>query len=186
MTKNSYLLLLLTALSLPALATAQAQTAEPASAVKAAEPVLVQPAPPAPVTPPAPPAPPKRCDFSVTLSGDESFDANKDKLKDAAKQNIDTQVLPKLADCSKVDMIVVAGHTDITGKPQTLQKLSEKRADAVAAYLASKGVSATMDTLGMGKTQQIKACDEKLPKIKLAECLAPNRRIVIEVRGLAK
>jgi OOP family OmpA-OmpF porin len=137
------------------------------------------------VVPPKPIAP-KRCDFAVTLQSDETFDFNLAILKSDAKQKIDKDVMDKLATCAKLDLVIVTGHTDLIGNHQYNQKLSEKRADTVAAYLVSKGVGATIDTMGMGKTQQIKACDDKLSHPKLTECLAPNRRVVIEGRGFAK
>jgi OOP family OmpA-OmpF porin len=149
-----------------------------------APPVVVAPPPPPP--PPPPPAPPKRCDFTVTLANDETFAYNKAVLTDAAKKRLDSEVLTKLGSCAKVDIVMVTGHTDKLGTQQYNQKLSEKRAEAVAAYMKGKGVDATMDTLGVGKTQSIKACDDKLKRKKLIECLAPNRRVVVEVRGLAK
>jgi OmpA-OmpF porin, OOP family len=148
----------------------------PAIPAQAAAPV------PAPVAPP----PPKRCDFAVTLGNDEAFTFNKAVLSNAARQRIEAEVMSKLAACAKVDLVLVTGHADRLGSQQYNQKLSEKRADAVAAYLKGKGVSAEIDTLGVGKTQSVKACDDKLPRPKLIECLAPNRRVVIEGRGLAK
>lgn len=150
---------------------------------KAIAPAIATPAPaaPAPVA-----AAPKRCDFAATLSSDQTFAFNKAVLNNAAKKRIDDEVLSKLSSCAKVDIVLVSGHTDRLGSQQYNQKLSEKRADAVAAYLKSKGVTAEMDTLGAGKTQSIKACDDKLPRAQLIECLAPNRRVVIEVRGLSK
>ena len=142
---------------------------------------------PAPAPAPAPVAvAPKRCDFAVTLSNDQTFAFNKAVLNDAARKRIDDEVISKLGSCAKVDIVMITGHTDRLGTQQYNQKLSEKRADAVAAYLKSKGVNAEIDTLGAGKTQSIKACDDKLPRPQLIECLAPNRRVVIEARGLAK
>ncbi len=185
----------LTAFALP-VSTALAQTtAAPASAAQSSEAAASAAAttattPAAVVAPPAPAAPPKRCDFALTLQSDEIFEHKKSVqlsvLNDKGKERIDNEVMAKLASCAKVDLIVVSGHTDLIGNHAQTQKLSEKNADAVVAYLTSKGINAPMDTMGMGKTQQIKACDDKLPKAKLAECLAPNRRIVVEGRGLAK
>jgi len=152
---------------------------------KPVAPPVVQ-APPPPPPPPAPPAPPKRCDFTVTLASDQTFAFNKAVLTDAAKARIDGEVMSKLAACGKVEIVLVTGHTDKLGTQQYNQKLSEKRADTVAAYLNSKGVDAPLDTLGVGKTQSVQACDDKLPRAKLIECLAPNRRVTIEVRGLAR
>lgn len=150
-------------------------------------PPIVKPTAPA-IAAPAPvpaPAAPKRCDFAVTLSADQTFAFNKATLNGAAKKRIDDEVIATLGNCSKVDIIMVTGHTDRIGTQQYNPKLSEKRADAVAAYLKSKGVNAEIDTLGAGKTQVVKVCDDKQPRGQLIECLAPNRRVVIEVRGLA-
>lgn len=143
---------------------------------------------PAPVSAPAPvaPPPPKRCDFSVTLQSDETFEFNKATLTEAAKKRIETDVMSKLAACGKIDIVIVTGHTDRLGTQQYNQKLSDKRAEAVAAYLKDKGVSAPLDTLGVGKTQSIKSCSDSLKRKELIECLAANRRVVIEARGLAK
>lgn len=153
-------------------------------------PPVAKPTAPAIAAPAPTPAPalaaPKRCDFAVTLGADETFAFNKAALNSAAKKRIDDEAIAKLGNCAKVDIVMITGHTDRLGTHQYNQKLSEKRADAVAAYLKSKGVTAEIDTLGAGKTQSIKVCDDKLPRKKLIECLAPNRRVVIEVRGLAK
>ena len=44
-----------------------------------------------------------------------------------------------------------------------------------------------IEATGFGKTSPAKfGCEDKLPRKKLIECLAPNRRVVIEVTGTAK
>jgi OOP family OmpA-OmpF porin len=83
-------------------------------------------------------------------------------------------------------LIIVTGHADRIGSQQYNQRLPEKRANAVANYLKRKGVSATMDTIGFGKTQSIKHCDDSLAHKPLVDCLAPNRRFVIKAKGPAK
>ena len=162
---------------------------------KAAPPARVAP-PPAPRAAPAParkPAPvpaaakPKRCDATVTFGTDETFDLNKSVLKKAAMARLDKDVVAKLPLCAKVDLFLVSGYTDRLGSQQYNQKLSEKRADAVKAYLVKKGVDASkIDTMGMGKTLQIKACPDGKDRKALISCLAPNRRAVVEFKGLAK
>jgi OOP family OmpA-OmpF porin len=151
-------------------------------------PPVVKPTAPAIAAPAAPaitPAP-KRCDFAVTLGNDETFPFNGTALSNAAKKRIDDEVLLKLNICAKVDLVLVTGHADRLGSQQYNQKLSEKRANAVAAYIKSKGVTIEPEIFGAGKTQSIKACDDRLPRAQLIECLGPNRRVVIEGRGLAK
>ncbi len=173
----------------------------PAMAVKECDPDLVpKPAAPRAVTPPpaprAAPAPkpaaaaaakPKRCDTSVTLKVDETFAFNKAALNKAAMAELDKSVIAKLPGCAKLDLILVSGYTDRLGSQQYNQKLSEKRADAVKAYLVKKGVDASkIETMGMGKTLQIKSCPDGKNRKALIACLSPNRRAVVEIKGLAK
>lgn len=133
------------------------------------------------------PAAPKKCDFSVTLSADDAFAFNKATLSKSAKATLDNAVLAKLDTCATVNTVIINGHTDRLGSQSYNQKLSEKRADAVQSYLAGKGLKAeNMDTMGSGKTQPIKSCDDKLGRKKLIECLAPNRRVTVDVKGPAK
>lgn len=133
-------------------------------------------------------AAPKKCDFSATLKDDQTFAFGKATLNAAAMAQLDKEVLAKLSNCAEVKLILVTGHTDRIGSQQGNQKLSEKRADSVKAYLAKKGVKANIETMGAGKTQAVPGvtCDDKLPKKKLIDCLAPNRRTVVEVQGPAK
>jgi OOP family OmpA-OmpF porin len=173
----------------------------PAMAVAECDPDLV-PKKPAPAAPPpapkaAPPAPkpapapaavaPKRCDATVTLNLDEAFDFNKAVLKQSATAKLDKDVLARLPTCAKLEMILVSGHADRLGSAQYNQKLSEKRADAVKAYLIKKGVDGSkIETMGMGKTLQIKSCPDGKDRKALISCLAPNRRAVVEIKGVAK
>jgi OmpA-OmpF porin, OOP family len=174
----------------------------PAMAIMECDPDLVpKPAAPAPVAPPpaprAVPAPapapapaaaaPKRCDATVTFGTDETFEFNKAVLRKAAMARLDQDVVAKLPQCATVELILVSGYTDRLGSQQYNQKLSEKRADAVKAYLVKKGVDAAkIDTMGMGKTLQIKSCPDGKDRKALIACLAPNRRAVVEIKGLAK
>jgi OOP family OmpA-OmpF porin len=172
----------------------------PAMAIAECDPDLVKkPEPPKPAPPPPPP-PPKRVEppkpapvappapkpLNVTAS--VLWDTNGVKLSDTAKATIDREVLAKLAGFATIRIVLVSGHTDRLGSQQANQALSEKRAKAVEAYLFSKGVSiSNIQTAGFGKTVPVKfGCDDKLPHKKLVECLAPNRRVVIEVSGTAK
>jgi OOP family OmpA-OmpF porin len=145
-------------------------------------------APPAP-TPPPPPAPPPAPGLQkITLATKALFDFDKAVLKPEGKTAIDTEVLSKLANVSQLELILVTGHTDRIGTQAYNQKLSERRADAVRNYLVSKGVAKDkIETLGMGKTQPVPGvvCNQPYPKERkaLIACLAPNRRVEVEVKG---
>jgi len=140
------------------------------------------PAPPAPVAKPQPEAPKKPA--IVNLASTELFEFNKAVLTKEARARIDTEVVAKLGDLRDVRYIIINGHADRLGSTQYNQKLSEKRADAVRAYLVSKGVAADkVETLGFGKTLPVKSCPDQKERKGLIECLSPNRRVVVEVQG---
>ena len=101
------------------------------------------PPPPAPVAKPEPkPEPPKK-PAVVNLASTELFEFNKAVLTQDARAKLDSEVVAKLRDLKDVRYIIVNGHADRLGSPQYNQRLSEKRADAVRAYLVSKGVDAS-------------------------------------------
>jgi OmpA-OmpF porin, OOP family len=138
---------------------------------------------PAPVAKPEPKPEPKKPAI-VNLASTELFEFNKAVLTPQARKALDTEVVAKLGDLREVRYIIVNGHADRLGSVQYNQKLSEKRADAVRAYLVSKGIGADkVETLGFGKTLPVKACPDQKERKGLIECLAPNRRVVVEVQG---
>jgi len=131
------------------------------------------------------PAPTK----AVTLGAKELFAFNSATLSKGGAAEIDKQVIDKLPTLGKVTFVMVTGHTDRIGSHPYNQKLSEKRADAVKAYLVKKGMKAeTIETMGAGKTQPVPgvSCKDDLPHAKLVECLAPNRRVVVEIKAEPK
>lgn len=123
----------------------------------------------------------KSCDF--TLGSDQTFAFNKAELNNAAKRQIDRDVLPRLAECQNFDSITITGHTDNLGSIQSNQILSEKRAKSVADYLKEKSIVTKMNVIGAGASQALKSCSNKLTHPKLISCLAPNRRVVIEAKN---
>jgi OmpA-OmpF porin, OOP family len=164
----------------------------PAMAIIECDPDLVPkpaaappPPPPPPPAPPPPPPPPAPSVQKITLASKALFDFDKDVLKPEGKAAIDREVISKLKDVSKLELVLVTGHTDRIGTQAYNQKLSERRANAVRDYLVSKGVAKDkIETLGMGKTQPIPGlvCNQKNFK-ELVACLAPDRRVEVEVKG---
>src|SRR5687767_6617711 len=159
------------------------------------------PPPPPPELKPAPPPPPitkvepkpeakpepkpePKKPAVVNLASTELFEFNKAVLTQDARAKLDNEVVAKLKDLKDIRYIIVNGHADRLGSPDYNQRLSEKRAEAVRAYLVSKGVDAgKVETLGFGKTLPVKACPNQKDRKGLIACLAENRRVVVEVQG---
>ena len=108
-------------------------------------------------------------------------------LTPAARARLDQDVVGKLATCASIEAVVVEGHADRIGSQQYNQKLSERRADSVKAYLVSKGTDRDkIETIGMGKTVPAKFCPDIKNRKELIACLAPNRRAIISLKGVAR
>ena len=165
----------------------------PAMAIEACDPDLVPKPPPPPPPPPAPPPPappppappPPPAVQKITLASKALFDFDKAVVKPEGKAAIDSEIISKLSQVQKLELVLVTGHTDRIGTQQYNQKLSERRADAVRDYLVSKGVPRDkIETLGMGKTQPVPGVVCTMTNFKaLVACLAPNRRVEVEVKG---
>ena len=156
----------------------------PAMAVAECDPELVKKAAPAAEPAKAAAATPKPAAEKVTLAADALFDFNKATLRAEGKAKLD-ELVAKVKDI-KLEVIIAVGHADRFGTDKYNQKLSEKRAEAVKAYLVGKGMEPNrVYTEGKGKKQPItKAGQCKGPKSKkVIECLQPDRRVEIEVIG---
>ena len=94
------------------------------------------------------PAPPPSLQLRV------NFDFDSTRLTDDARQ-----VLSKLGTALKdrelrSDRFLIAGHTDAVGGDAYNQRLSERRAQAVRAFLAASGVEAgRLVTIGYGRSR---------------------------------
>ncbi|HLW89970.1 MAG TPA: OmpA family protein [Roseiarcus sp.] len=96
------------------------------------------------------PAPEATAKFDLLVT----FEFDSDKLTAAARENLD-QFAAALHDPRlKGEKFEIDGHTDATGAEQYNMGLSERRAAAVVAYLATKGVDENeLKARGFGKTK---------------------------------
>lgn len=132
---------------------------------------------PKPVTPPKPPVVAPTAE-KVTFAADALFDFNKSVLKPEGKAKID-DLASKLQGMN-LEVIIAVGHTDSVGTDAYNQKLSERRATAVKAYMVSKGIDEKrVYTEGKGEKQPV--ADNKTDAGR-----AKNRRVEIEVVGTRK
>lgn len=92
--------------------------------------------------------------IKVTLGSGILFDVGKADLKPQVKDALKkaSVTLNEYKDTE----IVITGHTDSDGSDELNQKLSERRANAVSAYLSSQGVQASrIKIVGLGETQPL-------------------------------
>ncbi|ARU06178.1 hypothetical protein CCO03_17195 [Comamonas serinivorans] len=131
---------------------------------------------PAPVAQAPAPAPkPAPTVEKITYAADAFFDFDKSVLKPEGKAKLDD--LASKVQQINLEVIVAVGHTDSIGSDAYNQKLSLRRANAVKAYLVSKGIEANrVYTEGKGEKQPV--ADNKT-----AAGRAQNRRVEIEVVG---
>ena len=154
--------------AIKAMAPAAAAPRAPAPAAAAAP--AARPAPAPAARPPAPPAATK-----VTYAADAFFDFNKSVVKPEGKAKLD-DLVGKVKGIN-LEVVIAVGHTDSVGGDAYNQKLSVARAEAVKAYLVSKGIEKNrVYTEGKGKSQPV--ADNKTN-----EGRAKNRRVEIEVVG---
>ncbi|MDP3834631.1 MAG: OmpA family protein [Hydrogenophaga sp.] len=135
---------------------------------------------PAPAARPAPaPAPaPAPVASKVTYAADAFFDFDKAVLKPEGKAKLD-DLAGKVSGIA-LEVVIAVGHTDSTGAAGYNQALSNKRAEAVKAYLVSKGIESNrIYTEGKGLSQPV--ADNKTK-----EGRAKNRRVEVEVVGTRK
>jgi OOP family OmpA-OmpF porin len=85
--------------------------------------------------------------------------------------------------------IVLSGHSDRIGNQEYNQTLSENRAYSIKNYLTSRGFSRDSITVqGMGKQYPLtnQVCNDIKNKSLLISCLAPDRRVEIEILSNTK
>jgi OOP family OmpA-OmpF porin len=165
-------------------ATQQAPQPAPAPApTPAPAPAAVQPPPPPP--PVVQPAPAQR--QPVSIASTELFEFNQATLTPAARELLDKEVLERMRELGNIRIIRISGHADRVGGEQYNDKLSYRRADAVRAYLVSKGVDrALIATFAFGEARPVSSCADGKPLKEMVECLAPNRRVEIDIQGTPK
>ncbi|KLU27958.1 MULTISPECIES: outer membrane protein OmpA [Caballeronia] len=154
----------------------------PATANAKCDGALVAQAPQPPVAPaPAPVIQSQK----VTYQADALFDFDKAILKPAGKAKLD-DLASKIGDLN-LEVVVATGYTDRIGSDKYNDRLSLRRAQAVKAYLVSKGIEANrIYTEGKGKRNPVTTgCNQKNHK-QLVACLAPDRRVEVEVVGTSR
>ncbi|OCG20987.1 hypothetical protein A9G11_08600 [Gilliamella sp. wkB108] len=132
-----------------------------------------------------PPVEVKTQENRYVLNEDVLFAYAKADLKQEGRIALDNLLTTLVKINPTQSAIVVIGHTDRIGSESYNQKLSEQRAHSVMRYLVAKGVPADLiSARGMGKAQPVTGSKcNALRGADLKACLAPDRRVEIEVKA---
>ena len=124
-------------------------------------------------------APPEK----ITFSADALFDFDSATLKPEGMQALDS-FADKLASLN-YDLIIAVGYADRIGNEDYNKKLSVRRAESVKEYLvAHKAIDPDrVFTDGKGEANPVTGDSCQGDRGRLIECLAPDRRVEIEVAG---
>ncbi len=120
----------------------------------------------------------------LNLSADALFPFNRGGLADikpAGKRQMN-ELAAEVVNAGNTARLRVIGHTDHLGSDSYNMRLSQQRAYSVKQYLVNQGVAARNITAeGRGETEPVVHCSRGQHS-DMVECLAPNRRVSIEVR----
>jgi outer membrane protein OmpA-like peptidoglycan-associated protein len=120
----------------------------------------------------------------VTLGADGLFRFDGGSLVDLLPQGrgkLESLASEIKRDARSLDSIVVTGHTDWLGAARYNQALSTARASTVRDVLVRNGINADLiRVMGKGEAEPRVQCEQK-KREELIACLAPNRRVEIEV-----
>jgi OOP family OmpA-OmpF porin len=119
----------------------------------------------------------------IEIREEALFDFDKSKI-DGKNYHVLDKVAAIINRHSDAELILVIGHADRIGLDKYNQKLSERRANAVKKYLKEKGVKdLVIKSFGMGEKEPVVSCSNVKGKENLIKCLAPNRRVIIDIKG---
>ena len=126
----------------------------------------------------------------IEVSGEGSFAFGKATLTDTGRSRIDKAVQDLKSAGFTLTSMVITGYTDPIGKPDSNQRLSLERANAVRDHMVKQGVPAgVIRTEGRGEADlkvteaDCKAKGEAKTRTALIACLQPNRRVEIQATG---
>jgi OOP family OmpA-OmpF porin len=121
---------------------------------------------------------------TITLEAEPWFDFDRSVVRADARDKLDKLVHG--LDGVEYDSILVVGHADRIGSQSYNERLSMQRATSVRDYLVKQGVpSDKIQAEGRGEFEPSNdpgVCGA-MSKLKLIECLQPDRRVEVTVTG---
>jgi len=109
----------------------------------------------------------------VTFDSGILFDFDSAVVKGSARENLN-ELAAHLEQNAETEVLVV-GHTDAQGTDEYNERLSQRRAEAAASYLAQQGVNYTrIRTTGLGESEPVASNDSETGR-------QENRRVEVAI-----
>jgi outer membrane protein OmpA-like peptidoglycan-associated protein len=117
----------------------------------------------------------------LALDDSEFFGGDRATLSAASQRDL-SRLVRSLHAVDGIRAIRITGHADRIGPEPYNAQLALRRANNVKTFLVDHGLpDGKIVAAGVGLQEPWVTCPEHLTKRELADCLAPNRRVDIEV-----
>lgn len=122
----------------------------------------------------------------VRMTWTALFDFDSAALTADTRARLEAEIGPRLAGI-ELRRIRLSGYADPIGAAAYNQRLSEKRADALREYFVEQGIDAArIEVSGNGAAEPVRDCPVGMGRVAVIDCLAPNRRVVVELQGMPR
>lgn len=122
----------------------------------------------------------------VSMTWTALFGFDSAALTAEVRARLDAEIRARL-EAIELRRIKLTGYADPIGATEYNKKLSQQRAEALREYLLGQGIDAGhIEVAGYGAAAPARACPAGLARQELIDCLAPNRRVVVELEGLPR
>lgn len=124
-----------------------------------------------------------------TLKAEVLFDFAKHSLTPKGKITLDNLFRELIKQDPADGSVFIIGYTDRIGGEEFNHKLSERRSESVVNYLVNKGIPRSkINAIGLGKENSVtgNSCENVKPRSALISCLASDRRVEIEIKGVTE
>lgn len=122
----------------------------------------------------------------VSMTWTTLFGFDSAALTADTRARLEAEIGPRLAGI-ELRRIKLSGYADPIGAAEYNQQLSQQRAEALREYLLGQGIDASrIEVTGYGAVAPERTCAAGLTRLELIECLAPNRRVEVELEGIPR
>ena len=136
-----------------------------------------------PVAAPAPPPPPTRSLIDSREARTVYFNFNDETLTEESRAKLDSLAYA-IRSAKNIERADIIGYADEMGNSDYNVALSERRSNAVEAYLKRliNIDTSVADIRGLGETNSVTDCGAETSRAKRISCLARDRRVEVEFK----